>query len=268
MMATSFAARAPVRTHKRMSLPLKIGIAAIVVFLIVQAYIVIEAHPEDIITGVGGIIDILRRGFPPDAHALPNSVWASLVTIDVAILATIVPIVFSIPLGFMAAHNTTPGPWAYYTARGIIAVCRTVPDIIWALLFVTAVGLGAFPAFLGLAVHSVGILGRLYAEAIEDVNMGPVHALQVTGANPAQIASHAILPAVLPTMIGLSLYRLDTNVRSSLVLGFVGGGGLGFQIQQSLALFEYRQLTMLLIIMCVMIVGIEALSVFLRKSIS
>ncbi|MBV8082109.1 MAG: phosphonate ABC transporter, permease protein PhnE [Candidatus Eremiobacteraeota bacterium] len=267
-MATSFALRAPARAPKRMSLPLKIGIGALVVFLIVQAYIVIEAHPEDIITGFSGIVDIVRRGLPPDPRVLLPSLKASLVTIDVAILATFVPIIFSIPLGFMAAHNTTPGRWAYYAARGIIAVCRTVPDIVWALLFVTAVGLGAFPAFLGLAVHSVGVLGRLYAEAIEDVNMEPVHALQVTGANPAQIASQAILPAVLPTMIGLSLYRLDTNVRSSLVLGFVGGGGIGFQIQQALALFEYKQLTMLLIIMCVMIVGIEGLAVFLRKSIS
>jgi phosphonate transport system permease protein len=170
-------------------------------------------------------------------------------------------------LAFWAAENVTPGGPLYALSRGIIAVFRAIPDIVWALLFVTAVGLGPFAAALGLAVHSIGVLGRLYAEAIEDVNMAAINALVVTGAGRMQIATHAVLPATLPTLIGLTLYRLDTNVRSSLVLGFVGGGGLGFAIQNALELFQYQKLLALLIVMAILITGVEAVAVALRRTI-
>ena len=101
-----------------------------------------------------------------------------------------------------------------------------MPDLVWALLFVTAVGLGPFPGGLALGVHSVGMLGRLFAETIEQMDMAPIHALQLTGAKDrVQIFSHGIIPSILPALLGISLYRLDENIRSSLVLGFVGAGG-------------------------------------------
>ena len=235
--------------------------------VLVQTYIVIEANPGDVVTGVGGILDIIRRGVPPDASVFKDAIYESLVTVDVAIAGTVLPLAFSLLLAFWAARNVTPGGVLYLVSRGIIAFCRTIPDIVWALLFVAAVGLGPFAATLGLAVHSVGTLGRLYAEAIEDVRMQPVYALQVTGANRFQIATHAILPATLPTLLGLTLYRLDTNVRSSLVLGFVGGGGLGFGISTALALFQYQRLVALLLVMALLITAVEAVAVYLRKRI-
>ncbi|HEX6488242.1 MAG TPA: phosphonate ABC transporter, permease protein PhnE [Candidatus Dormibacteraeota bacterium] len=251
---------------RRRLLPL-LAVAAVALFVVVQALLVIQANPGDVITGVGGILDIIRRGVPPDGSILQDAVYQSLVTIDVAVIGTLLPLLFSLLLGFWAARNVTPGGVLYAGARGIIGACRAIPDIVWALLFVAAVGLGPFAATLGLAVHSIGVLGRLYAEAIEDVRMAPIHALQVTGANRLQIATHAVLPATLPTMIGLTLYRLDTNVRSSLVLGFVGGGGLGFAISQALNLFQYRRLVALLIVMAILIMAVEAVAVVLRKRI-
>lgn len=257
----------PRRTAQWTTYAQRTAIGAVVIFVVAQAYVVIQADPQEIPGGISGIIDILRRGFPPDTSVLQDAGQAALITLDVAIIGTIIPIVFSVPLGFLAAENTTPNRLAYSGARGIIAVCRTVPDIIWALLFVAAVGLGPFPATLGLAVHSIGILGRLYAEAIEDVNMASIEALRAIGANRIQVAVHAVLPAVLPTLTGLTLYRMDTNVRSSLVLGFVGGGGLGFGIDTSLSLFEYKRLLMYLIVMGVLIAGVEAVAVALRRRI-
>lgn len=245
----------------------RIAIGAVLAFVVGQAYVVIDAHPEEIPSGLAGIFDILRRGFPPDTSVLGDAVRAALTTLDVAIIGTLIPIVFSVPLAFLAAENMRPNRIAYAVARGVIAVCRTVPDIIWALLFVAAVGLGPFPATLGLAVHSIGILGRLYAEAIEDVSMPSIEALQAIGANRFQIAAHAVLPATLPQMIGLTLYRMDTNVRSSLVLGFVGGGGLGFGIDTALNLFEYKRLLMYLLVMGVLIAGVEVTAVALRRRI-
>jgi phosphonate transport system permease protein len=235
--------------------------------VVVQAYVVIDARPGDVLTGIGGIVDIVRRGVPPDPSVLGSAVYESLVTVDVAVIGTALAIAFSLLLAFWAAENVTPGGARYVVSRSIIAFFRAIPDIVWALLFVTAVGLGPFAATMGLAVHSIGVLGRLYAEAIEDVNMASINALVVTGASGVQVATHAVLPATMPTLIGLTLYRLDTNVRSSLVLGFVGGGGLGFAIENALNLFQYQKLVALLIVMALLIAGVEAIAVALRRTI-
>lgn len=264
-IAERVALPSPGRDWQRLGVRAGIGVAVVVV--LVQAYIVVGVRPGDVIGGIGGIIDILRRGIPPDVTVLPDALKAALVTLDVAIIGTAVPIVLSVPLAFWAAGNATPGGLLYMGSRGFIWLCRVVPDVVWALLFVTAVGLGPFAATLGLAVHSIGILGRLYAEAIEDVNMASINALTAIGANRMQIATQAVLPAVLPTITGLTLYRMDTNVRSSLVLGFVGGGGLGLGIETALNLFAYQRLLTYLLVMGVLVGAVEVLAIFLRRRI-
>ena len=244
------------------------AIAGAGIAILVQAYVVVEARPQDLFTSFLNIVDIVVRGVPPASGILRNALWGALVTFDVAILGTLASVVVSLPLALIAASNTRPNRLAYLASRFVIGFARTIPDVVWALIFVTAVGLGPFAATLGLAVHSVGVLAKLYAEAIEDVPMGPVHALTVMGANRMQVATQAVIPSVLPTLIGLTLYRLDTNVRASLVLGFVGGGGLGLQIESALNLFQYRQLTTLLLVMGGLIIAVEALSVNVRRRIT
>jgi phosphonate transport system permease protein len=241
--------------------------AVVVVVVLAQALHVTHFHPGEVLTGVGGIYDILRRGTPPDLSDLQPALGAALETFDVALLGTVLAMLVSVPLALLAAENTSPNRVAYAASRGVIGICRAVPDIVWALLFVTAVGLGPFPGTLGLGVHSVGILGRLYAECIEDMEMGPVHVLQVGGAGRMQVATHAVLPGVLPTLLGLTLYRFDTNLRSTIALGFVGGGGIGLQILNALNLFDYRRLTTLLLVMLVLILIVEGVAVVLRRRI-
>jgi len=211
--------------------------------------------------------DILRRSMPPDVQIVPRALGAALETVDIALLGTCAAVILAIPLSILAAENVTPSRPVYLGARAVIAVARAVPDLIWALLFVTAVGLGPFPGVLALAVHSIGMLGRLFAETIEDIDMGPVQALSITGANPLQIVSQAIFPGLLPSLIGISLYRLDENVRSSLVLGFVGAGGIGFLILTSINLFQYRQVSTLLILMFVLVTVVERLAAHIRTRI-
>jgi phosphonate transport system permease protein len=143
-----------------------------------------------------------------------------------------------------------------------------VPDLVWALFFVTAVGLGPFPGGLALAVHSIGMLGRLFAETIEQMDMTPIDALALTGARRIQIFTHGVVPSVLPSLLGISLYRLDENIRSSLVLGFVGAGGIGFQLLTAMNLFQYREVSLLLIITFVIVQAVERLSAILREKIS
>jgi phosphonate transport system permease protein len=247
------------------ALPFLGGLAFLVV--LAQATIVVEARPQDLITGARGMADILGRAWPPDISKLPEMLWPALETVDIGVFGTVFGVLLALPLAILAARNTTPTRPIYAIARGVIAFARAVPDLVWALLFVTAVGLGPFPGGLAITVHSVGMLGRLFAEVIEDMDMGPVEALTTTGASRAQIFSHAVVPGVLPSLLGIALYRLDENIRSSLVLGFVGAGGLGFQLLSAMNLFQYRTVSLLLLVTFVLVITAERMSAALRRRI-
>ena len=243
------------------------SVCAAVVFLALfaQAWIVVQARPEDLVTGAHGMADIISRAMPPAFDQFVPNLWPVLETIDLAIFGTVFGVLLAFPLAILAAANVTPALPLYYGARALIGVTRAVPDLVWALLFVTAVGLGPFPGALALAVHSIGMLGRLFAEVIEDMDMGPVEALTLTGAGRVQVLTHAVVPGVLPSLLGIGLFRFDENLRSSLVLGFVGAGGIGFQLLTAMNLFQYQTVSFLLIATFVLVTGAERISAYLRK---
>jgi len=243
-------------------------LALLGVAIVVQALIVVEARQQDLVTGIHGMADLIWRAVPPDFSRLPSTLWPTLQTLDIALFGTLVGIVIALPLALLAAANMTPSRYAYYAARAVIGFSRAVPDLVWALLFVTAVGLGPFPGGLALGVHSVGMLGRLFAETIEQMDMAPIQALELTGARRIQVFSHGIVPTVLPTLLGISLYRLDENIRSSLVLGFVGAGGIGFQLLTAMNLFQYQEVSLLLIIIFVIVLSAERISAALRERLA
>jgi phosphonate transport system permease protein len=240
----------------------------VLLLVAIQTLIVVEARPQDLVTGVHGMADIIRRAMPPDFSRLPSTLWPALQTVDIALFGTFVGVVLAIPLAVLAAANVTPSRFTYYVARGIIGFTRAVPDLVWALLFVTAVGLGPFPGGLALGVHSIGMLGRLFAETIEHMDMAPIHALELTGARRTQVFTHGIIPSVLPSLLGISLYRLDENIRSSLVLGFVGAGGIGFQLLTAMNLFQYQEVSLLLIVVFVIVLAAERMSAALRERLA
>jgi phosphonate transport system permease protein len=243
---------------------MRFALLMLVLAILVQSVFVVHARPQDLITGVDGMADIIRRAMPPDFSKLPDEIWPTLETIDIAIFGTLAGVILAAPLAVLAAANVTPSRALYYISRGIIGFTRAVPDLVWALLFVTAVGLGPFPGALALSVHSIGMLGRLFAEVIEQMDMAPVEALSLTGARRMQVFTHSVVPSVLPSLLGISLYRLDENIRSSLVLGFVGAGGIGFQLLTAMNLFQYQEVSLLLIIIFVVVIAAERLSAVLR----
>ena len=236
--------------------------------IVVQSAIVVQARPQDLITGVFGMVDIIRRATPPDFSNINLVWWPTLETIDIAIFGTLGGVVLALPLAILAAVNVTPSRYLYYVARGVIGFARAVPDLVWALLFVTAVGLGPFPGALALSVHSIGMLGRLFAETIEHMDMAPIDALALTGARRMQIFTHGIIPSILPSLTGIALYRFDENIRSSLVLGFVGAGGIGFQLLSAMSLFQYRLVSLYLIVTFVLVIVAERFSALVRARLA
>jgi phosphonate transport system permease protein len=267
-MTTTFSPRTGNGWGTSIGNAVRIVLLLVVILIVIQSFYVVQARPQDLITGFHGMVDIVRRSMPPDFSNFDTVLWPTLETIDIAIFGTVMGLILSLPLAVLAAANVTPSRFFYYLSRGIIGFTRAVPDLVWALLFVTAVGLGPFPGGLALAVHSIGMMGRLFAETIEHMDMAPIDALSLTGARRMQIFTQGVLPSVLPSLLGISLYRLDENIRSSLVLGFVGAGGLGFQLLTAMNLFQYQQVSVLLIVTFVIVLAAERLSAVARERLA
>ncbi|MCA9929902.1 MAG: phosphonate ABC transporter, permease protein PhnE, partial [Anaerolineales bacterium] len=165
-------------------------------------------------------------------------------TIFIGMMATFFGVILAIPVSFIAARNLmstnklTMG--IYYVARAILNIIRSIEPLIWAIIFVIVVGLGPFAGILALTVHSIAALGKLYSESIESIDPGPIEAIQATGANWLQTVMFAVVPQVIPPFVSFTIYRWDINIRMSTIIGFVGGGGIGFLLAQWIRLLDYR----------------------------
>lgn len=261
--------RIPVPPRRRRPRTLLLGATVVVVLLAVHAvaWRTTEMSFASLVGGADGMAQFLAEAIPPDlsADVLGPSLEGALVTLWIGLLGTTLSIPFALLLAPAAARGTAPGPVVYQLARGLLSFLRAVPDIVFALIFVTAVGLGPFPGVLALVFHNVGVMGKLWAETIEDADPGPPTALRSAGAGRLQVATHAVLPSVSPQLVGLLLYRFDVNVRSSLVLGLVGAGGIGFLINQSIQLFRFDEMLTHILVVLVLIVAVDQLSALVRR---
>ena len=212
--------------------------------------------------------DLLGRMWPPRWAYLPQIVKPLVETIHIATLGTAIAVVFSLPVAFLAARNTTANRTTWLVGRGILVVSRSVNTVIWGLVFVAVFGPGPVAGICAVAARSVGFLAKLVAEAIEEVQVGQVEAIAATGARTSQVWTMAILPQVLPVLVGTAVYRWDINVRESSVLGFVGAGGIGLYLYASINQFAWQQVTVILIATSVIVLASEALSAFVRSRIS
>ncbi|GGG24051.1 phosphonate ABC transporter permease [Rhodococcoides trifolii] len=224
-----------------------------------------------LVSGWSGIVDFLESAVPPDftwATVVKPGIEACLVTLAIGLVGTTFSIPFSILLAVLGARTTSRNSFVYQASRGIMSFLRAVPDIVFALIFVTAVGLGPFAGVLAIILHNTGVMAKLWSEAMEEIDSGPSDALRVAGASSAQVAAHVVLPTVVPTFVGLLLYRLDVNVRSSLVLGLVGAGGIGFLINQSISLFRFDEMMTYILMVLVLVVAVDLLSGAVRKRLA
>ena len=189
----------------------------------------------------------------------------TLVTIEVAWLGTLIAAIIALPLSFLAARNTTPALPIGTLCRFFFNVDRAIDMVIVALILVSALGFGPVGGVIAIAIHTIGSIGKLFAEAIEEIDQGPVEALQSTGASRMQVVRWGVIPQVTPYFIGYFLYRLELNIRSAVVLGVVGAGGVGVMLKNNLMQFQYHNVSMILLVIVVLVMSIDFISGKLRR---
>jgi len=192
-------------------------------------------------------------------------VGATLETVQMALAGTFLALVAAFPLGFLAARNTTPHPLVYHSVRGVLNLVRTIPDLALGLLFVAAVGLGAFAGTMALAIHTATVLGKLLSESVENIDEGVVDAIRATGAGYPQVLSFAVLPQILPDLISFTLYRFETNIRAASVLGLIGAGGIGYLMNTSFRTFQYQEAAAIVLVLIALVMLVDYLSTRLRR---
>jgi phosphonate transport system permease protein len=223
-------------------------------------YNYIESAPTE-------FMDLVTRMYPPDTAYTGDIIGPLIETVHIAVLGTALAVVLSIPVALLGASNTTPNKLGFALGKFIISFTRSVNVIIWALLFVIIFGSGVLAGVLAIAVRSIGFCSKLIAEAIEEIDPGQVEAMKATGANPIEVAIYGIAPQIKPAFIGVSTYRWDINVRSSTIIGFVGAGGVGVELNTAINFFQWqRVLTILLAILAIVIIS-EVVSASLRRKV-
>ena len=186
-------------------------------------------------------------------------------TLIMAISGTVLAVLMAFPLSFLAARNTTPHAGLYFITRAFFNVMRTIPELVKGVLLVAAVGFGLLPGALAMAFHSVGMVGKFFSEALEHVDERPVEAVRACGASKFQALWHGVLPQVLPHFVDITMYRWEYNIRCSMVLGFVGAGGIGADLYLNLRYMDYKKVTAIIIIVFCMVFVVDLLSAWLRK---
>jgi phosphonate transport system permease protein len=198
---------------------------------------------------------------------LPGIIPAVIETLQMAIIGTTLSVFFALPFALMAARNTSPHPAVYQATRFVMNANRAIPELIFALVFVAAVGLGPFTGVLALAIAAVGSLGRLYSEAIEQIDPQQVLAVRATGAGRLQVFAYSVIPQVLPLIMSYSLVYFEHNVRAATILGIVGAGGVGLALQKYIGLFEFRELMGAVIVLVLAVTLIDRISARIRMKL-
>lgn len=210
---------------------------------------------------------IESRFFPPDWSILPLLLQETLVTFGIAFLGTFIALLVAIPLSFAAASNTSMNNYIYYLNRFSLSSLRSIPEIVFGLVFVVAIGLGPFAAVLAILLHNVGVLGKLISELIEASDKGPQEAMKSVGATPRIANTFSIVPQIWPNVLSHYFYRFEVAIRTSLILGFVGGGGIGQQIFNQYQSFYYDGMAMSIIVIIVFVIFVDMFGSFVRKRV-
>ena len=265
MTAAGYASRRPAKPRR--SVALYAGIVAFVVITLVSV-----SEEWGIGLDIRSIVDDIGRGWPiiqqlldPNWEFLPRVVAPLVETFQIAIVAAVIGCGLALPTTFFASRTTVRGRVTLTVSRGALSVVRAIPDFLYALIFVAAVGIGPLPGILALILFNVGVVAKLLSETVDAVDSGPIEAADAGGSNRAQMVRWAVLPQVLPNYVAFSLYAFELNVRASTVLGFVGAGGIGFLLRTQYQFFQWSNVSVIIVCLFVIVFAIELVSIRLRR---
>jgi len=231
-------------------------------------YIDLEINLKELITNSSTyLFDVVGRMLPPDFSNFGKLAFSMLETIEIAMLGTLLAIILSIPMALLSARNIAPSYLIYLISRAITIFFRALPEFIVAMILVIAVGFGAIPGVLALGFHTMGFLAKFYAESIEHVDKNPLEALESMGASKWQIIAFGVVPQIIPSFMGNNFYILDRNIRMATMLGIVGAGGIGYELQSSFRMFEYERVSAIIILIFGTIFVIDKISSYIRENL-
>lgn len=253
----------------RFSMPSAVSfvIWVLVIAFVVWSFSGVGLSLERLARGIPSLGSILSRMFPPETERLPQILWSLLITFQMAVVGAVLGLLLSFPFAVFAANGISPNPVLRFLSRGMIALFRTVPDLVWALLFVIAVGLGPPAGVLAIMVDTIGFAGRFFAEAMEETDKGPREALSALGATRTGLIFSAIVPQAMPSFVATSLFCLEKATRASVVLGLVGAGGIGVELKVAFDLFDYDTAATIIIVIFLLVVAVEQASGWIRSRI-
>ncbi|NUL44408.1 phosphonate ABC transporter, permease protein PhnE [Cellulosimicrobium funkei] len=239
----------------------------IVIVLLIWSFIGAEFNFAKLGEGAVNMGEFLSRMFPPTWDKIDIIIELLIETLQMAIVGTALGAVLSLIVAFGAASNIAP-TWLYYPTRWIMNVIRSLPDLVFALMFVSAVGLGPFAGILAMTIGSIGSIGKIFAEAMEAVDRGPVTAMQAVGASRRQIVQFAVLPQAAPNLVSYTLLLFEGNVRGATILGMVGAGGIGLELTTAMKMYDYGHLSAIVICIIVLVTIIDQASAIIRRRIT
>jgi phosphonate transport system permease protein len=261
MSAAPLTAR-PAPPGRSLAVPLSIlGFLGITIW----AGVSIEFNPVEIIEGIGGADRIVGALIQPNWSFLANTAQPMLETFQMAVIATAIGCSVALPLAFLASRVTSPNRISYTLDRSILNVIRAIPDILYALVFVSAVSIGPLAGILALILFNIGVVAKLLSETVDGVDTGPIEAARAGGAGRVQTVGTSVLPQVMPNYVAYSLYTFELNIRASTVIGIVGAGGIGNVLNTQLKFFNYSNVSVVIIELFVFVFVIEFISIALRR---
>ncbi len=240
-------------------------VLAVMLGLSVQGLLRMDISWSRAMQGPSNVWDFFMNSVPPNVGRFENLALLMLETLEIALIGTIIGVVLSLPAALIAARNTTPWLPLAWLMRLVLTTLRSVPDLVWALIFVMAVGLGPLAGILAIAVDVIGFAGRFFAERIEEIERGPMDAVRSTGATSVAVVVGAVLPAAFASFTATSLYCLEKSIRGATILGMVGAGGIGMELTPAFNLRQYDTALMIILLILVVVLAAEQLSSAVRK---
>ena len=209
--------------------------------------------------------EILGELFSPNFAFFPQTVRPLIETFQMAVVSCVIGCAVALPLAFIASRVTSPGRWALWADRSVLNVVRSLPDLLYAVIFVTAVGVGPLAGVLALIVFNIGVVAKLLSETVDGIDQGPIEAAWAVGASRTQMVRSAALPQVMPHYVAFVLYTFELNIRASTVIGIVGGGGIGATLQTQMRAFNFQNVGLVVLELFVLVLAIELVSVTIRR---